>query len=280
MPGIVRSAGISLILVLGGCAVDGGGPESGSGDDPTCTSDKCDDLGDEEGRSGKRIANPCPVDLAVGVVEAGTYEPSLVRTIPKSGSAWFPTLKGDRFVITDVGGVGWRTVAYVDGPGTIELDPGWCPWDVFIEGGTVTEKAADGRDWDPYLVGGYRRPDPYATGYADGQAENCQGHPSLEGTPTSTAADTTTPEWNRETLSWIAWHDMSDAVELVVIDDDVGPEGELIGTCRIENIPTPDALPAVVTSDCGGGGSMTIRIEPADADAVATGKLVILGSCS
>lgn len=279
MAGIVRSAGISLILVLGGCAVDGGGPESGSGDDPTCTSDKCDDLG-EEGRSGKRIANPCPVDLAVGVVEAGsTYEPSLVRTIPKGGSTWFPTLKGDRFVITDVGGVGWRTVAYVDGPGPVDLDPGWCPWDVFIEGGTVTEKAADGRDWDPYLVGGFRRPDPYATGWAHGQRINCQGHAIVQGSATSTAADTTTPEWNRETLSWIAWHDMSDDVYLEVIDDDVGLDGEPIGYCEITNIPTPDALPAVITHDCG-NGTMTIRIEPADGDRVDTDYISPGGACS
>ena len=280
--GAVRNGVISLILVAGGsgCAVDGGDPESGEGGEaPTCTGDKCDDL-DEEGRSGKRIANPCPGALKVGVAESGSYEPSLVQTIPRGGSAWFPTLAGDRFVIVDVGGLGWRTVAYASQPGPVALDRGWCPLDVFIESGMVTEKAADGLDWDPYLTGGYRMPDPYATAYADGQKINCQGHPSLIGTPTSTADDTTTPEWNRETLSWVAWHDISDSVELVVIDDDLGPEGELIGTCLIEDIPAPDALPAVVTSDCGGGGSMTIRIEPADAETVETRKIVILGSCS
>lgn len=271
-----------MLLAGGGCAVDSGDPEGeevGDGGDPECTGDKCDDL-DGEGRRAKRFANTCAVDLEVGVVEAGAYEPDLTVPIPRGGAAWFPTLKGDRFVIPDVGRAGWRTVAYADGPGPIELDRGWCPWDVFIESGTVTEKAADGRDWDPYLAGGYARPDPYATAYADGQKINCQGHPSLEGSPTSTASDTTTPEWNRETLSWVAWHDISDAVELVVVDDDLGPGGELIGSCRIEDIPAPEWLPAVITSDCGGGGSMTIRIEPADADPVATGKLVILGSCS
>jgi len=143
----------------------------------------------------------------------------------------------------------------------------------------VSEKTANGRDWDPYSPGGYSRPDPYATGSGVGTYDNCQGHGVTEGTATSTASDSTSPAWNQEVLSWIAWHDMSYAITLNVTDDDFGLGGEPIGTCQVENIPTPNLLPAVVTSDCEGGGSITIRIEPADADTVHTENVPLGGVC-
>ena len=271
---------LPLFGALSACAVDGSDSPD-EVDDPECTGDKCDDLGPGEGAA--LIFNPCPIGLRVGIIPDGSApgtSPSSSKVIPPGGALRFAAEKNDAIATTDVAGLGWRTVDWVEASDEIWLDSGWCQWDVYIESGVVSEKAADGRDWDPYLAGAYTRPDPYAIAYADGQKDNCQGHPWLEGSPTSTASDTTAPEWNRESLSGIAWHDMSTGIELFVTDDDVGPGGEPIGSCVITDIPPPEALPAVITSDCGGGGSMTIRIEPADAAIVKTSKLVIFGSCS
>lgn len=265
-------------LLLSACAVDGSDADSIGPDGQDCVGGKCDDLGDDA-TSGVIVFNPCRANLTVGLAAGDAEEPSGKGTITPGGARFFPADRGDHIVITDLGGSGWRTVAYVEQGGPLDIDPGYCPWDVFIESGVVTEKAADGRDWDTNAVGGFTRPDPYATGFGDGEADNCKGYPTVQGTPTSTDDDTTTPHWNQETLSWIAWHDMSSSVDLVVTDDDVGLGGEPIGTCKFENIPTPDQLPAVITSDCGGGGSMTIRIEPADNDPVDTVNVPVGGTC-
>jgi hypothetical protein len=271
----------SLFVLLSACAVEGA-DSSGEDDGVDCTGEKCDDIAEAGGGSGITVVNPCSLDLVIGLVSAGSspLDPAYRATIPRGGSRSFPGDHGDRLLSIDVGGSGWRQIASVDGPGRLDLDPGFCPWDVFVESGMLPEKAGDGGDWDPTAVGDYTRPDPYVTGYGDGGADDCRGHPTTEGSPTSTAHDTTAPSWNQETLSWIAWHDMSWGIDLVVTDDDVGLGGEPMGTCRVEGIPAPSALPAVITADCVGGGSMTIRIEPADPRPVQTENVPIGGVCS
>ncbi len=266
----------ALVLALSGCAVDGTDSNAGD-DDVECTGDKCDDLG-EPGVGGVLVSNPCPLDLTVGVARKDARDPASTTVIPKGGVRRLAGDPGDRLMTTDVGGGGWRTVEWIEASEEIDLDRGWCPWDVIVESASVVDRTADGRAWDQYAAGGYALPDTYVTGYGDGEAVNCMGHAGVVGTPTSTASDTTAPEWDQETLSWVAWHDLSSALELVLTDDDVGPGGELIGACSIE-MPPPEELPSVITADCA-GGSVTVRIDPADGDPVATGVTVILGSCS
>lgn len=273
----------ALALLLAACAVDGAGDPPGGGGDPACSGDKCDDL-DGVGDGGVTFENPCATGLEVSLFASRARQP--VDTPPlqtltiggRGGSGWFDAQPGDEIAITDVGGSGWRSIAHVDGPGRLTLDPGYCPWDVFLEGGSVIELTAEGDDWDSTAVGDYARPDPYVEVITEGEYEGCKGYPVLEGTTTSTADDTTSPVWNQKVLSWVGWHDISTWIELRVTDDDVGIGGQYMGGCRIEGIPRADALPAVITSDCD-VGSFTIRIEPAGGEAVETENVPIGAVC-